>query len=460
MFVSLRCRVFFDETGVFTEIQVIYTPTGWLMPLVEYLLAHSHTRSRNWMVKVCHAMRLFLEYMVANPNEKRTYQLFQNFAQRLYTGTFNRQTGLDPSWLCWKPRSPSEAGRIICNLTNFWRWWNALHPAAAEVNPLYAGSGYDQLVSEAAYQYRRDRAFLGHTWKPHLDPSDSTSSTGGHLVQARRKNRVGTSNPPAFPDERFMELLTEGFVVGGRPNFRDMLITLLLHGAGFRYSEPFHLYLTDVLINPKNPKQLLEVRIHQPSDGDAPEDPTWLDERGNLRRGNRTTYLAERFGLAPRNLLLDGRRAGWKGSLLDENSYMRAYWFIPKFGEVFLTLWYRYMEQLAQLDRSHPFAWVNFTQEPKGGMYTMGQYRRAHTRACQRIGLVIGKEVGTTPHGHRHAYGRRLVAGDFQPSEIKMFMHHHLLESQGVYTTPTPKQVMDALAEGAERLHQMYRRDL
>jgi hypothetical protein len=29
-----------------------------------------------------------------------------------------------------------------------------------------------------------------------------------------------------------------------------------------------------------------------------------------------------------------------------------------------------------------------------------------------------------------------------------MFMHHHPLESQGVYTTPTPKQVMEDLAVG------------
>jgi len=93
-------------------------------------------------------------------------------------------------------------------------------------------------------------------------------------------------------------------------------------------------------------------------------------------------------------------------------------------------------------------------------MYTMAHYERAHARACRRIGLVVGKEVGTTPHGHRHAYGRRLVAGGFQPIEIKKFMHHHALESQGVYTTPTPKQVMEALAEGAERLNQKYRRDL
>jgi hypothetical protein len=34
VFIDLRCRVFSDETGVFTEIPAIYTPAGWLMPLV------------------------------------------------------------------------------------------------------------------------------------------------------------------------------------------------------------------------------------------------------------------------------------------------------------------------------------------------------------------------------------------------------------------------------------------
>ncbi|HJW34425.1 MAG TPA: gamma-mobile-trio recombinase GmtY [Holophagaceae bacterium] len=457
MFITLRCRVFSNETGAFTEVPAIFTPAGWLMPLVAYCVARSHDRSRNWMVKVCHSMRLFLEYIVANPNELDIHRQFQNFAQCLYTGTFNRLTGFDPSWLCWKPKSSAEARRTIGSLTDFFEWWCCLHPTATQVNPQYAGNSYDLLVAEAAYQFRRSRAFLGHTWKPQ---SALTKGGFGHAVMAKRGPKIDPSNPPAFPDDRFMELLMEGFVVGGRPNYRDMLITLLLHGAGFRYSEPFHLYLTDVLVNPRNHQELLDVRIHHPLEGEAPNDPNWVDERGTPRKGNRPEYLAERFGLVPRNLLLDGRHAGWKGGVLDDKSFMRAHWFIPKFGDLFLTLWYRYLEQVARLDRSHPFAWANLSQDPKGEMYSMTQYWRAHARACQRIGLVVGKELGTTPHGHRHAYGRRLLAGGFTAIEIKKFMHHHMLESQAVYTTPTPQQVMDVLSQGAERLHQKYRRDL
>jgi len=461
-FVTLRCEVFTDDSGAYTEIPAILTDFGWFMPLVDYCLSRSHDRSVNWMTKVNRSLRLFLDYLVANPHQRDSYKLFQNFAQRLYTGTFNRKTGFDPSWLCWRPLSATEARKTIGHLTDFFDWLNRERGANTVINPCYAGSAYDRLVDEAAYQFRRDRALLGHTWRAHLDsgdPDQPDPPTMAHLVRPRRPPKVEKSNPPAFPDERFMDLLMEGFVVGGQPNYRDMLITLLLHGAGFRHSEPFHLFVTDVLLDPSNPKAA-RVHIHHPADGAGPMDPAWLDERSKPIKGNRTAYLAQRFGLAPRHLLLGTKKAGWKNPVLDDGSYMRAYWFIPKFSELFLTLWYRYMEQVARFDRAHPYAWINISQGKLGGMYCMSQYSQAHARACERIGLMVGKELGTTPHGHRHAYGRRLVAGEFGAEMIRKFMHHHSLDSQRVYTTPTPRQILDALAEGAERLSQKYRRDM
>lgn len=46
------------------------------------------------MTKVTRSVRMFLEYLQAKPAERVTYHLFQNFVQRLYTGTFDRGTGL------------------------------------------------------------------------------------------------------------------------------------------------------------------------------------------------------------------------------------------------------------------------------------------------------------------------------------------------------------------------------
>lgn len=154
----------------------------------------------------------------------------------------------------------------------------------------------------------------------------------------------------------------------------------------------------------------------------------------------------------PRTKLLDSRSAGWKGGMHDAPFYKRAYWFLPEYGELFLQLWYRYIEQLACLDRYHPFAFVNLKRNPIGGIYCVGQYNKAHAAAVERIGLQVGKNFGTTPHGHRHAYGRRLTKAGIDKALIRRFLHHASLESQEVYTQPTLNEVMSELVAGAQRL--------
>jgi hypothetical protein len=164
MFVAVKARVYTDATGVYTEIPALLTPVGVLEPLLDYCLSRSHDRSLTWMSKVTRSARMFLEYLQTNPSERDTYRLFQNFAQRLYTGTFDRETGLDPSGLCWAPRSPQETSHIITHLSDFFDWLDEMRPDAGKVNPRYAGGAFDRQTDETAYQYRRSKAFLGHTW--------------------------------------------------------------------------------------------------------------------------------------------------------------------------------------------------------------------------------------------------------------------------------------------------------
>lgn len=104
MFVSIKAKVLTDETGVYTEIPALLAATGILEPLIDYFLHRSHDRSLEWMRKVTRSVRLFLEYIQLNPAERDPHRLFQNFAKRLYTGTFNRETGIDATGLCWPPR--------------------------------------------------------------------------------------------------------------------------------------------------------------------------------------------------------------------------------------------------------------------------------------------------------------------------------------------------------------------
>lgn len=450
MFVIVKAHVYTDATGAYTQLPALLTPTGILETLLDYCLYRSHDRSLMWMRKVTRSVRMFLEYLQVNPAERDTYRLFQNFAQRLYTGTFDREIGLDPSGLCWARRSPQDASHIITHLTDFFDWLGEMRPEASKLNPIYAGSAFDRQADEAAYQYRRSKAFLGHTWA-----ANASSTETGHRVRARRLPKVAPGEPPAFPEDRFEELLVKGFCAAGRYDYRGMLITLLLHGGGFRESEPFHLYIPDVFPDPANPRQA-KVLIHHPSHGAAPVD--WRDERGKFRKGNRAEYLAHQFGLAPRSEVMDSRHAGWKGGTHDAAYYKQVYWFLPKYGEWFLHLWYRYLEQVARIERDHPFAFINLNRAPVGAMYTITQYNKAHAAACERIGLSVGKSLGTTPHGHRHAYGRRLRNAGVDKALIRRFMHHASLESQQVYTQASTKEALAALAAAAQRLRETHLR--
>ena len=148
--------------------------------------------------------------------------------------------------------------------------------------------------------------------------------------------------------------------------------------------------------------------------------------------------------------------AGWKGGTHDGPYYKQAYWFLPEYGEWFLQLWRRYLEQVARVERDHPYAFINLSREPVGAVYTLTQYNKAHAAACERIGLTVGKALGTTPHGHRHAYGRRLRNAGIDKPLIRRFMHHASEESQQVYTQATTREAIAALEAAAQRLRAQH----
>ena len=99
MFVTIKARVYTDSSGVHTELPALLTPAGVLEPLLDYCLYRSHDRSLSWMSKLTRSVRMFLEYLHFNPAENDSYRLFQNFAQRLYTGTFDRDSDTTLGWV-------------------------------------------------------------------------------------------------------------------------------------------------------------------------------------------------------------------------------------------------------------------------------------------------------------------------------------------------------------------------
>lgn len=441
-FVSVNARIFRDTSGAYEETPVLIGPDGIITPVMEYCL--SSARSLAWKKKLILAVSLFLEYWEANSETPFGYRLFDGFAHRLHTGTFNIETSLDPSGLCWLPRKTQYANELIELLSSFFDWWAKENPAAEHPNPMVPASSSQRKIQLAAIEFRRQRSFLGHLWKKPDALSRRLQKQGG--------TKVISHTPPRFPDSRFEELLLKGFKVGGKLNYRDILITLLLNKGGFRGSEPMHLWVEDVFPDPEQPNSAM-VLIYHPTRGAAPS--TWTYPDGRKRKGNRQEYLAEKFGLPARTQMLGKKSAGWKNPTLDDDAlWMRAFWFEPVYGEWFLHFWDLYMRELAAIPRKHPYAFVNIDREPFGHVYSMAQYSKSLAGAVRRLGMPVGKAFGTTPHGHRHAFGWRTKQGGLSEIEIQRMMHHRSPESQKQYTQPSHSDVRLATELAYERLKQ------
>jgi site-specific recombinase XerD len=357
------------------------------------------------------------------------------------TGTFDKATGFDSIGLCWHPRRRNDVAQIISHLSDFFDWLEEEKHINLGLNPEIKASVFDRHIRTLANNYARSKSFLGHLWQ---NPSQEKR----RFVRIPPLPNVQLSEPPAFPEDRFISLITYGFKPNTPTGLRDILITLLLNCAGFRVSEPFHLYVTDVVRDPTTDSAI--VRIHHPIEGNAPED--WFDERGNVRRGNRAAYLAERWGMTPRSSSYDSLHSGWKGGSHDGKYYKEAYWFPPSAGRLFMDAWTAYMLVIASIERNHPFAFINLTRGHIGEPYKLSQYHKAHKIACTRIGLTHIKSDGTTPHGHRHAYGRRLSMGNVDELFIKRFMHHSSIESQKVYTQPSSSEIATIVSQAIKTL--------
>jgi integrase len=140
--------------------------------------------------------------------------------------------------------------------------------------------------------------------------------------------------------------------------------------------------------------------------------------------------------------------AGWKGNALENKSKsITAYMFPTWSGNAFWLLWKLYLAQRVLLSCRHPFAFVSADGRP----YSIDAYKKAHRAALRRIGLIAAKALGTTPHGHRHAYGQRLADAGIDPVSRRVALHHKSLESQVVYTEPDREKLLRSLQAAEER---------
>lgn len=471
-YVVLYGKVIEDESQIPEEIPVILTENGVLEPLVDYFLEYDEMR-HSTRAKTVQAVCLLLDFMSANAGVfEGPEDMFKVFAKRLKRGSIG-EDGIDPSGLYWSKKSPGTAGPLIHRLSEFSDFM-ADKFGTKPLNPFRQATSHEEHLNWAAYQHKKARGFLAHIWKTELGKKDAGKTRrtkgGGSLSSTRSE----TKN---FPKDRIYDLLFKGFERPGkhhnplfykRFNLRNILITILLHGGGLRVSEPFHLYVHDVTEDPLRPGSAL-VRVYHPSEGAAPHD--LLNAKGNPIKCTREEYLLKKYGMTPRTRYRqqDRLHSGWKGVLLNDQSqkYFQVFWFPTFWGRLFWELWGIYLQQLMQMERSHPFAFVNFSGPNPGDPYSMESFSKtssgnlekgAHAQAVKKIGLIPSKNEGTTAHGHRHRYARWLKTAKFgsNPTEqakiIQHAMHHRSIESQQVYGDPTVAEVTKAMALADEIL--------
>lgn len=449
------------------RIHVLYTISAdggtpvAVRQLAEYFIEHGRTRSPSWQRDVARAVGLFIDFIKANEavfqGQDDRPQVLALFAEALVGGTINL-SGDDPSGLYWEPRSHSRATALLNAVTTFSDWLVNRYDTTP-INPWRAASASEQMAYWRRFDKRRTYALLAHTY------GKEEAIARAKLVRSVGIRRKATTSHGAdvkhFPEDHIWPLLKDGFVQHGkgkaisiheRINIRDALITILMHGGGLRESEPFHLYVSDVFVDPKNP-QNAQVRLYHPECGKAPDD--YINPlTGKYIEADREEYLRVKWRTEPRNLSAGRLHAGWKDLKLTNgrDNYALVHWFPSYWGEVFLSLFKTYITQLRSRYCNHPFLFVSHKDNVAGDPYTVDAFRQAHGKAVSRIGLIPGKLYGTTPHGHRHAYAQHLTDAGLPDQIIQAALHHKSPESQQVYKEPPAEKVNKALRAASEKM--------
>ena len=158
----------------------------------------------------------------------------------------------------------------------------------------------------------------------------------------------------------------------------------------------------------------------------------------------RAKYLELVYGRVPLTDLPGRKGVGWKEPLLSDatEKYFKVFWWSNDAARAFLKIYYRYVQMRPSVE-GHPYLFIADGGEPMG----VRAYEKVHAAAVRRIGLRAAKGAGTTPHGHRHAYGQRLRRAGVRRKVRQVAMHHKSAFSQDVYTEADAVEVARTLRD-------------
>jgi len=423
----------YESPGPKLLLPGIFSESGILISHLRYLYRNGH-KSPSWKERSAFSIVLLIKYINANIDQfHKAQDLLRAFVESLSVGSIDPFTGDDSSNLFWPARTSTSVRQLLFHITDYTDYLNALGDGNKIMNPLRKASCTEERLNVCAYYQKKSKVFLNHL------NGDNKNIDVVRDVRSRVTPMFSVENVVRFPEDKVDDLLTKGFVftrkqmLFGETNYdyKCQAITILMHFGGLRRSEVFQLYLSDILVDDKRNEAI--VRVFHPSDGNSP-DPKF---------NNRRAYLQECFGLIPRTEypVSNRQHCGWKNPLLtDKRGFFQVVFAPPEKAKDFLLAWGNYLKYQridCPDDFFHPYAFTN----SKGHPETIKNFQRLHHAAVERIGLEVAKYLGTSDHGHRHAFGFRLQSYGLSQIEIQKAMHHKSPDSCLVYIQPTNEEI-------------------
>lgn len=418
------------DTGQVFKLPGLLTESGLIISHLRYL-AWNCNKSESWKERSIFALRLLIEYMNANQDVSQATQLLKSFTLALVTGTIDFKKLYDPLGLYWKPRKSYDANNLLHHITQYTDFL-AIQDGFdhSRINPFRKATSYEERMNWCAYYNKQANVFLNHLGSTHEAKSLTQQM---RLVAPFGNLNVDIEPAIRFPEEHLDKLFKIGCVKKDLSvDYQLQAMIMLMNFGGIRKSELFHLYVSDITLNPVRKNEAL-VRIYHPVSGDAPEP----------RYKNRKEYLESTSSYTSRNnyRLTERLFAGWKNPLLtSRRGYFEVLFCPPSMGEAFLKVWANYLK-FQRVDppigEPHPFAFTKLDGSPE----TLKNFQRKYVDAVNRIGLTYSKSMGTTEHGHRHDYGFRAKSYGLDAVSMQKAMHHKSVFSHLVYTQHTNEEI-------------------
>ncbi|WP_059728408.1 MULTISPECIES: site-specific integrase [Burkholderia cepacia complex] len=281
----------------------------------------------------------------------------------------------------------------------------------------------------------------------HLEPA---SDEAQGIVTRRAFDPARGNRNKAFTDNKHFPPDTVWEVILKTPSLRDKLYLLLLFFGGVRISEPMHLFASDISIQPDGTARVV---LGHPQDGSY----QWIGRDRKKKVGNRATFLQEKYGLTPRNLLAEKHplHAGWKGMMADDKKRSESvvHWLREDAGRLFARLHAEYIRTVrSKLPDTHPYYFVNEKEgDSHGQPLKLSNMSKAFNRAAERVSLSPSM-AGVNPHGARHFYGFYCASVLRLPIETtQRLMHHASVMSTEIYYALSAEAVRKELLAAQER---------